>query len=238
MAAHWLEILAIAFLALSFLCTVLIIAMLFYQPQRMAVMNVVWPVTALYWGPVAPWALWDMGAPPVSPAKRRHQQEIVQRRKAAGESQKRPAKPFWKQVFVGVTHCGAGCTLGDIIGEWLVHAFGWQWFGNRLYAEFIIDFALAYSLGLVFQYLTITPMRGLGPIKGIIAAAKADTISIIAFEIGLFGWMALNSFILFPGESVASWNHWFQMQVGMIIGFFTSYPANWFLLRAGLKEAM
>jgi hypothetical protein len=28
------------------------------------------------------------------------------------------------------------------------------------------------------------------------------------------------------------------MQVGMIIGFFTSYPANWWLIRKGLKEEM
>ena len=26
-------------------------------------------------------------------------------------------KPFWQTTFVGVTHCGAGCTLGDIIAE-------------------------------------------------------------------------------------------------------------------------
>ena len=67
----------------------------------------------------------------------------------------------------------------------------------------------------------------------IIAALKADTVSIVTFEIGLFGWMALDAFVLFPGESIATWNHWFQMQIGMIIGFFTSYPANWFLLKKG-----
>ncbi len=31
---------------------------------------------------------------------------------------------------------------------------------------------------------------------------------------------------------------WFMMQVGMIIGFFTSYPANVWLIRRGVKEAM
>jgi Domain of unknown function (DUF4396) len=34
------------------------------------------------------------------------------------------------------------------------------------------------------------------------------------------------------------WIHWFQMQIGMVVGFFTSYPANWLLLRKGLKEPM
>jgi hypothetical protein len=31
---------------------------------------------------------------------------------------------------------------------------------------------------------------------------------------------------------------WSTMQVAMIFGFLTSYPVNWWLLRAGLKEKM
>ncbi|MGH8303583.1 MAG: DUF4396 domain-containing protein, partial [Steroidobacteraceae bacterium] len=186
-------------------------------------MGVVWPVTALYWGPVALWGLWDLGAPPASPRKRVRQQHEAQQRERQAEAtgDEKERKPFWQQVAVGTTHCGAGCTLGDIVGEWLVFAFGWTLFGEKLYAEFLVDFPLAFRLGLMFQYFTIAPMRGLGVRDGINAALKADTISIVAFEVGLFGWMALDAFVLFPGESIASWNHWFQMQIGMIVGFFT-----------------
>ena len=121
--------------------------------------------------------------------------------------EKGPLRPFWQQVAVGVTHCGAGCALGDIIGEWLVFALGWHWFGDKLYAELLVDFPLAFGLGILFQYFTIAPMRGLGVKEGLVAAVKADTISIAAFEIGVFGWMALAALVLFPGESIASWNH-------------------------------
>lgn len=31
---------------------------------------------------------------------------------------------------------------------------------------------------------------------------------------------------------------WSTMQVAMIFGFLTSYPVNWWLLKAGLKEKM
>lgn len=227
MAPEWLEPLATASIALAFASVAAILALLFIRPQKMWIMNVVWPVTALYWGPIAAWGLWEMGAPPISPTKR-----------ARRLAQEGPSKPFWQQVAVGVTHCGAGCTLGDILGEWLVFAFGWQLFGDKVYAEFLVDFPIAYGLGIVFQYFTVAPMRGLGLRDGIIAALKADTISIVAFEVGLFGWMALDAFVLFPGESIATWNHWFQMQIGMIIGFFTSFPANQFLLRNRLKEPM
>lgn len=244
MTPDWLEALATAFLSLAFLCAALMAIMLLARPQKMWIMDIVWPVTALYWGPVALWGLWEMGAPPASPAKRTEQQRRRQRQKQEAERTERQAeekgtmKPFWQQVAVAVSHCGAGCTLGDILGEWLVHTYGWHWFGDKIYAEFLLDFPIAYGLGIVFQYFTIAPMKGLGIKDGLIAALKADTISIVAFEIGLFGWMALDAFVLFPGESIATWNHWFQMQIGMIIGFFTSYPANWLLLRHGLKEAM
>ena len=247
MTPAWLESLATASIALAFLCTAVILVMLLVLPQKMAIMNVVWPVTALYWGPVGVWGLWDMGSPPVSPTKRMEQEleqdrrELEKARDSKDQEEQdkdKPSKPFWQQVAVGDTHCGAGCTLGDIIGEWLVFAFGWKLFGEKLYAEFLVDFPLAFLLGIGFQYFTIAPMRGLGFKDGLIAALKADTISIIAFEMGLFGWMALDAFVLFPGESIATWNHWFQMQIGMIVGFFTSYPANVFLLKKGLKEAM
>ncbi|HJT79714.1 MAG TPA: DUF4396 domain-containing protein [Chthoniobacterales bacterium] len=31
---------------------------------------------------------------------------------------------------------------------------------------------------------------------------------------------------------------WFMMQIAMLAGFLTSYPVNWWLLRAGIKEKM
>ncbi|MGH2584307.1 MAG: DUF4396 domain-containing protein, partial [Dehalococcoidia bacterium] len=51
--------------------------------------------------------------------------------------------------------------------------------------------------------------------------------------------MALMRFVFFdPPLQPNQVEYWFMMQVGMILGFFTSYPANWFLIRRGIKEAM
>jgi hypothetical protein len=33
-----------------------------------------------------------------------------------------------------------------------------------------------------------------------------------------------------------SFEFWFMMQIAMLCGFVTSYPANWWLLRTGIKE--
>ena len=73
---------------------------------------------------------------------------------------------------------------------------------------------------------------------GIRAALKADTISLVAFEIGLFAFMAWMHSSFHPHLQPTEASYWFLMQVGMVIGFFTSFPANWWLIRKGWKEAM
>ena len=69
---------------------------------------------------------------------------------------------------------------------------------------------------------------------------KADTLSLTSFEVGLFGWMAIMQLVLFPVEHIHPDHaaYWFLMQVGMILGFFTAYPVNWWLIKRGIKEAM
>jgi Domain of unknown function (DUF4396) len=64
--------------------------------------------------------------------------------------------------------------LGDIIAEWAVFGLGATVAGLTLGAEFIGDYVAAITLGIVFQYLAIAPMRGLPVRKGLIEAAKAD----------------------------------------------------------------
>ena len=53
--------------------------------------------------------------------------------------------------------------------------FGWQHLGEKRFAVWIVDFILAFAIGIVFQYFTIAPMRGLSFWPGIVAALKADT---------------------------------------------------------------
>lgn len=119
-------------------------------------------------------------------------------------------------------------------------AAGWKLLGLALPAEYIADFTLAFVLGIAFQYFAIGPMRGLGLRDGIIAALKADTLSLTAFEIGLFGWMAIMQLVLFTAPHLTSDHaaYWFLMQIGMILGFLTSYPVNRWLIRRSIKEGM
>jgi hypothetical protein len=218
MPPTWLTVLAWAALAVAFLAAAAIAYDIFGRGyrQKMWIMEVVWPVTALYAGPFA-WLAYRRWGRPGS----RDYGEPV-------------------SVGIGVSHCGAGCTLGDIVGAWLVFLVGWELLGLALPAEYIVDFALAFALGIAFQFFSIAPMRGLGLRDGLQAAVKADTLSLVAFELGLFGWMAVMQFVLFPDPHLAPDHaaYWFLMQIGMVIGFLTSYPANVWLVRRGIKEAM
>jgi hypothetical protein len=231
MVAPWLTALGWISLALAVASATAIVADIYLRGhrQQMGVMEAVWPVNSLYFGPFAVLAYRAWGLPK-SPAWLR------ERRRTEPETPSRLAT-----VSVGVSHCGAGCTLGDIIAETAIFALGLSLLGRALFAEFIGDYVLAVLLGVVFQYFAIAPMRGLGLRDGLVAAVKADILSLTAFEVGLFGWMALMSYVFFPEPDPVrpdSPVYWFMMQIGMVLGFATAYPANVWLIRRGIKEAM
>jgi hypothetical protein len=171
-------------------------------------------------------------------------QEIALRAASAGPSNAAhplaAERPRWVTIAIEVSHCGSGCVLGDVIAEWTIFALALTVAGHALFAEYIGDYALALGFGIVFQYFAIAPMRGLGLRDGLKAAARADFISLTFFEIGLFGWMALMAFVFFPSPHLMpnSAAFWFLMQIGMIVGFITAWPANVWLLNRGIKVAM
>jgi hypothetical protein len=230
MPATWLTALAWAALAVAFVSAALISYDIYcrHHRQRMPVMEAVWPVTALYFGPIAVWTYRRWGLPQ-SPRWLTEQ-----------GLDEPPGKASWAAYAVGVSHCGAGCTLADIVAEFAVFGLAATVVGETLFAEYVGDYVLAVLLGLVFQYFAIAPMRGLNVRDGIVAAAKADILSLSAFEVGLFGWMALMSLVFFPAPHLHpdSPVYWFLMQLGMIIGFATAYPVNVWLIKRGIKEAM
>src|ERR1051326_5045729 len=127
--------------------------------QEMWIMYVVWPVTALWSGVLGLWAYIRFG--------------------------RSSTKPFPATVAVAATHCGAGCTLGDLLAEWIHAAAPFTIAGVALFGAWALDFALAFALGIAFQYLTIAPMRHLPPGKGLVRALKADTLSLTAWQVGM-----------------------------------------------------
>lgn len=236
----WLDVLAYLYIGSAAICSLIIIYDIFARGNRqmMPIMDYVWPITAMYLNAFGLWAYWDMGRQDSMQMKgmrmsKEHMQHMM-------HMQHKP-KPFWKSIFVSATHCGAGCEIGDFVGEWLVFLAIPVILGSLLYTEYAVDFVLAYALGIFFQYVPIRQANpALNGIKALGHAIKADTLSLLAFEVGLFTWMALFNLVFFnPGlinPSMAV--YWFMMQIGMLLGHFTSYPANWLLVKWGIKAGM
>ncbi|WP_028784580.1 DUF4396 domain-containing protein [Thalassobacillus devorans] len=210
-------------LGLGLLSFLIILIDVIRHPQQMMVMNLVWPINGLFFGPLNLWAYYKWG-----------------RLKAKGikkdDNRKWPAK-----VFVSTSHCSSGCAIGDIIGIPIVAITGMTIAGATIFADFTVEFILAYLFGIFFQFYAIYPMnKEKGVFQNFKDAIKADSLALIAFEVGMFGWMALVHFIIFapnppkPHEP----SYWFMMQIALILGFFTSYPANWWLVKRGIKEEM
>jgi hypothetical protein len=239
MAPGWLTVVAWVYLAVCFCCAGVIASDIAFNNRRqlMGVMNFVFPITALYFGPFALVLYWRWGrvtskttvAPvPVSEAaapravvavgggRQPHGGQATYAEAAgaggsdgAGE-QGAPgerARPWWVTMAIEVSHCGSGCTLGDVIAEFAVFGLGLTIAGLALGAEYVGDFVF----------------------------------SLTAFEVGLFGWMAVMAFVLFPAPHhlmPSSAAYWLLMQAGMIIGYFTSWPANVWLVKRGIKVPM
>jgi hypothetical protein len=281
MPPAWLTVVAWLYLSVCFCCAGLISYDIVanHRRQPMGVMNFVFPITALYFGPAALAFYWRWAraparsAPPEGRGRTAKSMEPVPAAhggaepgghggaqpaepdmarppgldeagagEAAGEggAGERP-RPRWVSMAIEVSHCGAGCSLGDVVSEFAIFALGLTVAGITLGAEYIGDYAFALAFGILFQYFAIAPMRGLGVKDGLVAAAKADFISLTAFEIGLFGWMAVMTYVLFRAPHnlmPSSPAFWLLMQVGMMIGFATSWPANVWLVRRGIKIPM
>jgi uncharacterized membrane protein YqaE (UPF0057 family) len=198
MIPPWLHALSIAFIALGGVCALIIAADEVRHPQHMWIMNVVWPVTALFGTVWVVWQYFQYGR--LATHERAHA--------AMQRDQPPPNKkltPFPIAVANGALHCGSGCTLGDICAEWLAFLvpavavwFGWKsLFGTKMFAVWVLDYIFAYIFGIIFQYFTIAPMRELSLAQGIMAAIKADTLSLTAWQIGMYGFMAFAQFYLF-----------------------------------------
>ncbi|PFG64507.1 uncharacterized protein DUF4396 [Thioclava sp. ES.031] len=225
MTPNWFTVLSWLSLAVGVLSFLYLLVQMRRNPPHMAIMAWVWPICGLFGGPLV---IWLHGRFP-----------------GHGNA------PFPVSVAKGTLHCGAGCTLGDILAENLalavpavLIAFGWPGFWeDKIFAVWGLDYVFALAIGIVFQYFSIAPMRGLGLVKGLKEAAKADVASLTSWQVGMYGMMAIFQFAVFKGLWGAEINaadpeFWFAMQIAMMAGFVTAYPVNWLLIRKGIKEEM
>lgn len=200
------------------------------HPQSMKIMNAVWILTALWGNYLALWAYNKFGK---STPMQMGNAEMKMDMSGMNHS-------HWQSVTLSTLHCGAGCTLADIIGESFTNYVPVVVAGSQIAGNWILDFILALIIGVYFQFYAIREMEKISVGKALNRAFKADFFSLLSWQIGMYAWMAIVHFILFAHHPLPkdTWVFWFMMQIAMLIGFFCAYPMNVLLIKKGIKKGM
>jgi len=190
------------------------------QPLR--AMEAVWPITAVYAGPLAWWAYYRWGRPASARWQRQHQ-----RAPRPG-----PAAAAAVQTIPG----GAVSFVGHTIAMPLVMWTGWTIGGQGVWPMMLLIAAFALPLLVVFEFRALTSAgRFASAGRRLWAASRISILAILAFDVGMGASMLLVAFVLM--YSPASMAFWLVMWGGMWLGFATAYPMVWWLIRDDATHA-
>ncbi|OCB56420.1 hypothetical protein A5677_18050 [Mycobacterium malmoense] len=220
-APGWVTLLAWIVTGLGVLVAGAILADIYARGYRqpLRAMEAVWPITAIYAGPLAWWAYHRWG---------------------------RPATPRWQHRFgssggpglaataaVQTIPGGAVSFVGHMIAMPLVMWTGMTIAGQGVWPMMLLIAAFALPLLIAFEYHSLA-LTGRDQSVGrrLWAASRISVLAIVAFDVGMGASMLLVAFVL--GYSPASMAFWLVMWGGMWLGFATAYPMVWWLLA---KEA-
>jgi hypothetical protein len=222
----WLTAVSWAYVGLALLCAAAILYDVYGRGyrQRTGVMNVVWPITALYFGPFALPAYYRWGRP--------------RSEKWHNEHGSAPEKSFPVAAATGGMPGGAASAIGHVAGVPLVVFSGLTIAGQSLWVMILVIAVIATVLLFAFEYFFSTvPARGLPTGEGLGVALLIALVTVLAFDVGMGGWMLVMHFLLFM-PPLTDVTFLFLMQVGLILGFLTGYPAVLWLLRRGTKATV
>ena len=223
MQPTWLLILSLTTLVVGLASALTIVAHFvrgYRQPVRM--MELVWPVTALYFGPAAIVAYRKWGLP-----------ESPRWRERYGSPPKWPREA---SVAIHLCHCGAHCSIGAIIATVTVFAVKIRISGDISWPESIGDYVGAVAVGTTFRYAYESRRGGSRVWTAIARFVRADLLPVSIFEFGLFVVLAPLDHFVFP-EALRPNNplFWSILQVGLIIGFFAAWPVSSWQIRNGVE---
>jgi len=230
MPPAWLQFLAGIYLPLSMASALPMPAdsHLAGRRQHIGIMQTVWPLTMLYCGPpgLLPRLWFGRGVPTWQGSAHDDHK---------GHDDRKTDRPMWQTTFAGATHCGARCARGDCIGVWLAFVIGFKFLGSDPGGKYLLAFVPACLFGIALPFFSLAPMRHLTLTNRLIAASRIDTLSLIAYQAGMFAWMGYRAW-LYPGLPPTTRTCRFMMQIAMVLGFATTCPVNWRLIRHGTKE--
>lgn len=208
-----LEEIAWLFLLIAVLCALIVVLDLCLRPLRGAwVTNVIWPLAALWAGPIGLILYCFLGR--------------------AGES---PRTVSWAPKALNTFYCGAGCLVGYVVAEAII-PFVPPVSGSLLLARWTVEAACAFVFGIGFLHVAVRSVTSGSVTSGgfwpsLSSALKAGALPLIAWQVGTMGGMAAARFLVFR-YPLASTDpvFWWMMQISMGLAFWVAYPVSFLLL--------
>lgn len=209
----WLTPVAWTYIALALVSVAVIAADIYLSRRRHpnVASEAVWITSALYLGPLAVAAYLSRG-----------RTEPTTGRVASGD----PVRT--EDAAVAVLPGGGASAVAHLIAVPIVAAIGWTIAGMAMWPMILVIAVLAVAMLAVYEHTRTTgsPTRRVS----VGAAVVVAVITVVAFDVGMVGWMLLLHFNdLMP--PVTEGTFWFLMQIGVIVGLATGYPAVKFLLK-------
>jgi len=134
------------------------------------------------------------------------------------------------ETAIAVLPGGGASAVAHLIAVPLVVAVGWTIAGLAMWPMIIIIAILVTVMLAVYGRIASGSSTGGTRGLSIGAAIVAALITVAAFDIGMVGWMLLLHFNdAMPPVTESTF--WFLMQIGVIVGLLTGYPAVKWLLR-------
>jgi hypothetical protein len=216
----WLTPVAWTYLALSLLSAAFIAADIYLGRRRHhnVATELVWITSALYLGPFA--VAFYLGRGRTNPTT------------ASASTSADSMSSNSDNAAVAVLPGGGASAVAHVIGVPLVVAVGWTIAGIAMWPMILVIAVLAIAMLAAYERVASTGSSGTAHARGLSvgAAIAAAVITVAAFDIGMVGWMLLLHFNN-AMPSVTESTFWFLMQLGVIVGLVTGYPAVKWLLR-------
>ena len=182
----------------------------------MGVMKVAWVLIALYLGPIG---LFIYLLTCRQPLPGLHDAFIA---------------AHWKQSVGSLAHCLAGDATGIILAAVLTYRFG---FPNGL--DLILEYSAAFLVGwLVFQALFMKSMLGGNYAVALRKTFFAEFVSMNMVMVGMIPTMVILMHALPESRNPLHPLFWGVMSVATLVGGFTAYPINSWMVRRGIKHGM
>jgi hypothetical protein len=208
----WVTPVAWIYITVSLLSAALISADIVRRRNHDIAAALVWITSALYLGPLAIPAYLSRG-----------------RVNAAGTTRDGGTP---QDTVVAALPGGGASAVAHLIAVPLVVAVGWTIAGLEMWPMIIVIAVLAIVMLTVYERAASRTGRTTsGRRLSVGDAVFAALVTVVAFDVGMVGWMLLLHLNdLMPPVSDGSF--WFLMQLGVIVGLATGYPAvKWLLGR-------